>query len=181
MTFAKESTPALVDDRHDARVVNGSVAAHFAVTVFPQPRQGTRMRVTQPIGFVVCFALVFGTPSFARTVHAQVRASERATISQTADGTNVTIDYARPRARGALYLKGSTQSGLSCNRTNGPSSLIPDSSAITRSDRTRSRRRFAGKSNRPLVRARTSSRGHSPRCARTAHSCVLRGARRAWT
>jgi Protein of unknown function (DUF2911) len=37
---------------------------------------------------------------------AQIRASERATISQTVDGTLITIDYARPRARGRDSLFG---------------------------------------------------------------------------
>lgn len=36
----------------------------------------------------------------AAGAHAQVRASERATLSQTIDGTTITIDYARPRIRG---------------------------------------------------------------------------------
>src|SRR5688500_308112 len=39
---------------------------------------------------------------------AQVRASERATISQTIDGTVFTIDYARPRVRGRTPLFGKT-------------------------------------------------------------------------
>lgn len=37
---------------------------------------------------------------------AQVRASERATISQTADGTVVSIDYSRPRTRGRPNIFG---------------------------------------------------------------------------
>ena len=37
---------------------------------------------------------------------AQVRASERATISQTVDGTRITIDYARPRVRGRSPIFG---------------------------------------------------------------------------
>jgi len=37
---------------------------------------------------------------------AQIRASERATISQTIDGTLITVDYARPRARGRDSLFG---------------------------------------------------------------------------
>lgn len=39
---------------------------------------------------------------------AQVRASERSTISQTSDGTTFTIDYSRPRARGRTELFGKT-------------------------------------------------------------------------
>jgi hypothetical protein len=37
---------------------------------------------------------------------AQVRASERATVSQTIDGTVITVDYARPRVRGRDTLFG---------------------------------------------------------------------------
>ena len=39
-------------------------------------------------------------------IFAQVRASERSTISQTVDGTTLTIDYARPRGRGRDSLFG---------------------------------------------------------------------------
>ncbi|HSL71759.1 MAG TPA: DUF2911 domain-containing protein, partial [Longimicrobiales bacterium] len=35
-------------------------------------------------------------------LHAQVRASERATVSQVVDGTTITIDYARPLMRGRV-------------------------------------------------------------------------------
>jgi hypothetical protein len=38
--------------------------------------------------------------SVAPPIHAQVRGSERATVSQRSDGTTVVIDYARPRVRG---------------------------------------------------------------------------------
>jgi Protein of unknown function (DUF2911) len=37
---------------------------------------------------------------------AQIRASERARVSQTVDGTTITVDYARPRARGRDPLFG---------------------------------------------------------------------------
>ena len=37
---------------------------------------------------------------------AQIRASERQTLSQTVDGTVVTVDYARPRARGRAPIFG---------------------------------------------------------------------------
>lgn len=37
---------------------------------------------------------------------AQVRLSERATVSQTVDGTVITIDYARPRVRGRSPIFG---------------------------------------------------------------------------
>lgn len=39
-------------------------------------------------------------------VHAQVRASETATISQTIDGTVITVDYSRPRTRGRMPIYG---------------------------------------------------------------------------
>jgi len=45
--------------------------------------------------------LVIGLP-----VHAQVRASEIATISQTVDGTVITVDYSRPRTRGRTPIYG---------------------------------------------------------------------------
>lgn len=45
--------------------------------------------------------MVVGLP-----VHAQVRASETATISQTVDGTVVTVDYSRPRTRGRSPIFG---------------------------------------------------------------------------
>jgi hypothetical protein len=38
--------------------------------------------------------------------HAQVRASERATVSQTVDGTVITVDYGRPQMRGRDSLFG---------------------------------------------------------------------------
>lgn len=38
--------------------------------------------------------------------HAQIRASERGTVSQTVDGTTITIDYGRPQARGRDELYG---------------------------------------------------------------------------
>lgn len=37
---------------------------------------------------------------------AQIRASERGSVSQTVDGTRITVDYARPRARGRSELFG---------------------------------------------------------------------------
>jgi len=39
-------------------------------------------------------------------LHAQVRASERGSISQTVDGTTITIDYARPRIRDRRQIWG---------------------------------------------------------------------------
>lgn len=40
------------------------------------------------------------------TVHGQIRASELGTVSQVVDGTKVTIEYSRPRARGRNPLFG---------------------------------------------------------------------------
>ena len=37
---------------------------------------------------------------------AQIRASERATVSQTVDGTVITVDFARPRRRGRAQVFG---------------------------------------------------------------------------
>ena len=37
---------------------------------------------------------------------AQVRASELATVSQTVDGTTLTIEYSRPKARGRTTSSG---------------------------------------------------------------------------
>lgn len=56
---------------------------------------------------IVVFSAVIslGIPASAG---AQVRASERATVAQTSDGTTFTVDYARPRARGRTQLFGKT-------------------------------------------------------------------------
>jgi hypothetical protein len=50
---------------------------------------------------VCCVAL--GTPV---ALSAQVRASERGSVSQTVDGTVITVDYSRPQARGRDQLFG---------------------------------------------------------------------------
>lgn len=50
----------------------------------------------------------FGSLGIPANARAQVRASERATIAQTSDGTTLTIDYSRPRARGRTQLFGKT-------------------------------------------------------------------------
>jgi hypothetical protein len=42
----------------------------------------------------------------AADAHAQIRASERGTVSQTVDGTTITIDYSRPQVRGRDDLFG---------------------------------------------------------------------------
>jgi hypothetical protein len=49
--------------------------------------------------------ILFGAVGPAR-VAAQVRASERASVSQTVDGTIITIEYARPVARGRTLFGG---------------------------------------------------------------------------
>lgn len=54
----------------------------------------------------VAFGLI-GMSGTAVALDAQVMASERATVSQTIDGTTTTINYARPRARGRTGLFGS--------------------------------------------------------------------------
>jgi hypothetical protein len=41
-----------------------------------------------------------------RVAHAQVRASERAEVKQTVDGTTITVNYARPRLRGRTDVFG---------------------------------------------------------------------------
>jgi len=62
-------------------------------------RRGTAIRVA--------ILLTLGA-EFASPAYAQVRASERARVSQISDGTTITIDYARPRARGRTQLFGKT-------------------------------------------------------------------------
>lgn len=49
------------------------------------------------MGAVVAAAVLIGSPAGA---DAQIRASERGSVTQTLDGTTITIDYARPTARG---------------------------------------------------------------------------------
>ncbi len=46
------------------------------------------------------------TASSIGPAHAQIKASERGGVHQTVDGTTITIDYARPRARGRSPLFG---------------------------------------------------------------------------
>jgi hypothetical protein len=50
------------------------------------------------LGCLVTSALLCGVST--EPMQAQVRASERGTVSQTVDGTTITVDYSRPRARG---------------------------------------------------------------------------------
>ena len=51
----------------------------------------------------VILALALGVP---QVLDAQVRGSERAEVSQTVDGTQVTVNYARPRLRGRSNVFG---------------------------------------------------------------------------
>src|SRR5207237_8424519 len=51
-------------------------------------------------------ALLMLTMPIARPAYAQLLASEPAQVSQTVDGTRVTIEYSRPRARGRTGLFG---------------------------------------------------------------------------
>lgn len=53
-----------------------------------------------------CSVLLAGLVAFPFSADAQVRASEVATISQTVDGTVITVDYSRPRARGRTPIYG---------------------------------------------------------------------------
>lgn len=55
---------------------------------------------------VAVAALLVLSAAFAEPAAPQVRASERARISQTVDGTTITIDYARPRLRGRSPIFG---------------------------------------------------------------------------
>lgn len=67
------------------------------------PRTRSRRAHGSPWWSLGLFAL--GAPHVGQ---AQIRASERSTVSQTVDGTTVTIDYSRPRARGRTELFGKT-------------------------------------------------------------------------
>lgn len=58
----------------------------------------------RPIVPAVLATLVLG--AVASTAHAQLFASEPATVSQTVDGTRITVEYSRPRARGRTGLFG---------------------------------------------------------------------------
>lgn len=51
-------------------------------------------------------ALAVGLLGAASAAHAQIRASERSTVSQTIDGTVISVDYARPRLRGRAPIFG---------------------------------------------------------------------------
>ena len=49
---------------------------------------------------------VIATLTLSSTAQGQIRASERSTVSQTVDGTTITIDYGRPQLRGRTELWG---------------------------------------------------------------------------
>ncbi|HEX9484759.1 MAG TPA: DUF2911 domain-containing protein, partial [Gemmatimonadaceae bacterium] len=51
---------------------------------------------------------VIASGVIACPAHAQIRASEPATFTQTIDGTKITMQYSRPRARGRETLFGSS-------------------------------------------------------------------------
>lgn len=54
----------------------------------------------------LAFATVVAFASVAPQAHAQIRASELATMSQVIDGTRIVVQYSRPRARGRDTLFG---------------------------------------------------------------------------
>ena len=45
-------------------------------------------------------------PCLVSPAQSQIRASERGSITQTIDGTTITVDYARPRTRGRAAVFG---------------------------------------------------------------------------
>ncbi|HRZ10013.1 MAG TPA: DUF2911 domain-containing protein, partial [Gemmatimonadales bacterium] len=53
-----------------------------------------------------CLALLLLVPA---GLSAQMRASERGSVSQTIDGTTITIDYSRPQVRGRDSLFGGVE------------------------------------------------------------------------
>ncbi len=57
----------------------------------------------RPLRMLYAATLLFMS---SRPAEAQLRASELATVSQTVDGTKITIEYSRPRARGRTVLFG---------------------------------------------------------------------------
>jgi hypothetical protein len=59
-----------------------------------------------PRGLQAFGPLVICTLALPAVASAQVRASERAIVSQTVDGTVITVDYSRPAARGRPVLFG---------------------------------------------------------------------------
>src|ERR1700709_690897 len=55
------------------------------------------------VALIAGAAIVAGAPS---ALLAQIRASEPASVTQTVDGTRLTIEYSRPRVRGRKALFG---------------------------------------------------------------------------
>lgn len=55
---------------------------------------------------VVAASLVAAAATFASPAPAQIRASERGSVSQTVDGTTIALDYGRPQSRGREALFG---------------------------------------------------------------------------
>lgn len=58
------------------------------------------------LGVLLALVVALGTLSRPASAEAQVRASEAASVSQTIDGTEITIGYSRPQARGRTGLFG---------------------------------------------------------------------------
>ena len=56
------------------------------------------------MGRATSFAVLLAV--HAPPMHAQIVASERALVAQTVDGTRITVDYSRPRARGRTNIYG---------------------------------------------------------------------------
>src|SRR6478672_10516615 len=54
----------------------------------------------------LAFALLTAAMASSRTMDAQLLASEPAEVTQTVDGTRITVSYSRPRARGRTGLFG---------------------------------------------------------------------------
>ena len=61
----------------------------------------TMLRVVH-IATVLCVVVCAAAPNAS----AQLRASERGTVAQNVDGTRITVDYSRPRARGRTPIYG---------------------------------------------------------------------------
>lgn len=62
----------------------------------------TMEKIVRSMAYVAVAAAVFA--AVAHPADGQIRASERGSVSQTLDGTTITLDYARPTARGrALF------------------------------------------------------------------------------
>jgi len=63
------------------------------------------MNTLTPAPRALCLLLALGAGLLAQA-GAQIKASERGGVHQTVDGTTITIDYSRPRARGRAQLFG---------------------------------------------------------------------------